>query len=336
MAFAILFAANLFAEKVEVTEIKVNECNVNFLGDKKSDYILIGRKADTKIDKIKSKIEKMKTIDNDKLSKSNDIIYIGKSKSGIKFANLKKETEYIFDLFKLNKKAYKYIMSSEVFTTLAEEPTKQSYNMAFFKKKETNMWVIVRPGNGKNRILLMKKDSVPTLPKDGTPIKAGLSRKNWQDLGNGTYVVYNSYKSTEKQVILEGLEPGAKYWFYALEYNGQGKSSNFNPWNGIQNPRSTFTIGRPPKINEATDITSNSFNISWEQLPNVIAYVIDVAKDESFENKVEYFDELDVENAISIGVDCDDSGHKFYYVRVLVYLRGGKTAWSEPKKVVLR
>lgn len=342
LVLAFFFTLQIKAEELTINERLTNSVVFSFLGDQKSEYTAIIRMEKEDIKKQNGKISDIIKNKLD-ISKEFKFNYIGIPKANIKIEGLDAETAYFIDLYKKSKNGLDFITSSIKFYTLATEPTQPSDNLAFFHKKHDGMDFVFKRGNGQNRIVIMKKNAFPTVPKDGMPIDSALGGNKWQNIGNDSYIVWSStgHKKQDKNdgVILpavSGLESGSKYYFYVVEYNGSGQTTNVLHKNGASNPRYAFTTALPPTLNDPTEIGKDKFKISWSKIDNGIAYVIDVATDEKFENKIDYFNNFDVDNLTEIEVDCGKSGNKIFWVRVKAYTEGGETTYSEPMKVVLR
>lgn len=325
--------------RITIAERAETTFNVSFLTDKDSlQYLLVLRQAgqDMVVPDSAKKYKPTLSNDGDKVG-NGKAMYIGKAKKDLQVIGVPAESKLLIDIFSVAGDKYRYEKSSDTIFTLATEPRFPANDIMFHDKKTTGMWVLYRQGNGANRIILMSKatdpvkGSDPKPPKDGTPINPGITgaKDTWQEIGNNTYVVYNSYQNPEKQAVVTGLEPATRYWFYCLEYNGLGKATNFKAQNGAQNPRLVYTLAAPPKLNKPKDIKAKSFLLSWEPLDNAMSYVIDIAYDEDFTDKVDVFNELDVELNTELAIELDAPIQPKYYVRVMAYLKGASSPWSE-------
>ncbi len=318
----------------------------DFKTDKDSlEYLLVLREArkDLSLPDSAKTYETELSLKGDKVGKGR-AIYFGKKNKSMKIKGLESEKIYQIDVFRKAGDLYKHEITSDSIFTLAEEPKYQANNIMFWDVKKDGMWVMVRKGNGANRIMLMSKaksplkGSDPKPPADGTFINPGITgdKDTWQYIGNDTWVVYNSLGNPNKQCMLTGLEPATRYWFYCLEYNGIGKAANFKAINGAQNPRLKYTLAAPPKVFPIEEKTKNSFTVKWEEMENVMSYVIDISYDPEFKDKVDIFNELDVETNTEMLIELDEPIQPIYYVRVMAYLRGAQSPWSKTIEVQMR
>ncbi|HRJ30969.1 MAG TPA: fibronectin type III domain-containing protein [Cyclobacteriaceae bacterium] len=69
-----------------------------------------------------------------------------------------------------------------------------------------------------------------------------------------------------------------------------------------------------PQLNDAQEITSSSFTISWLEVPGAAGYLLDIATDEDFDNKVDGYNRKEIEG-LSETVDGLEPGTT-YYIRV--------------------
>ena len=335
------------ANKIIIGERAVTEFTFDFIAENKnSDYLLVIRPAKEDMVMPDSTMEYncLLNLEGDKIG-DGYAIYSGESVNAKVMKGVSPNSKLFIDIFSTkevdNNLVYTYETTSDTIFTLALEPRYQGDNIMFYAKKETSMWVLCRKGSGENRIILMSKATTPVKgsdpkpPKDGTVINPAISGADstWQDIGNNTWVVYNSYQNPDKQCVLTGLDPATRYWFYCLEYNGLGTATNFKAINGVQNPRLVYTLAAPPIMNPVKEIKDKSFVISWKPMNNIRSYVIDIAYDENFTDKVDIYNELDVELYHELEIELDDPVQPVYYVRVMAYLKGVATPWSETQVV---
>ncbi|MBX2965562.1 MAG: fibronectin type III domain-containing protein [Cyclobacteriaceae bacterium] len=86
-----------------------------------------------------------------------------------------------------------------------------------------------------------------------------------------------------------------------------------------------------PQLNDAEDVTTSGFTISWSEVSGANKYLLDIATDESFANKVEGYDRKEV-TGTSAEVD-DLEFATLYYIRVYAASNDGQSQPSATKQV---
>jgi hypothetical protein len=126
----------------------------------------------------------------------------------------------------------------------ASEPTTQASNVTFSSVTVTGMTLNFTPGNGSNRIVLVKQGSaVNNDPIDMTSYTANTTFGTGFQIGAGNYVVYNG---TGNNVTITGLSSSSTYYVAVYEFNGTG---------GAQN----YMITNPAVGNQATPLASGEY-----------------------------------------------------------------------------
>lgn len=98
-----------------------------------------------------------------------------------------------------------------------------------------------QPEAADGSILIVSKDRLPQLPKDGTEYEANNEYgTNYTVIDGITYTVFRGNKNDEP-VVIENLEEDGVYYFQVLSYNGD--RFNFN-YNTTATPTNTFVYNK--------------------------------------------------------------------------------------------
>lgn len=346
----LLLAFNLRAEEIKLTARTEKEIKVKVTLNKDIDYLLLLRQSKKSLANLADTIQYLPKADNMPANSTSiieediNVVYFGKTKDDIPISGFKPDNSYIIDLYTLTKTKdknkekflYSHILSSDTIVTLALEPTEAASKVMFTKVTDTSMMVIIKKGNGENRIVLMRKGRNPKVLPDGTIVQKGLGGNKWQNLGDSTFVVYNSLGGKSSTFDLWGLQKGTNYYFYVLEYNGNGKSANYYNRNGLMNPKDQSTLILPPIVHTPEDVSSKGFKLSWDPVPDALAYMYEVATDPDFKDILNDYTQRDVGTETSEYVDLSEYQGNEFYVRVRVYMKTTKSNWTETIKVKIR
>ncbi len=101
----------------------------------------------------------------------------------------------------------------------ADFPTIASSNLNIWQVDGNRMNINFSPGNGQNRIIVMKEGSaVDAIPIDGSSYTASATFGAGSDLGGGNYVVGAN---------VNNLNPGTTYHIKVFEFNGSGNATYY-------------------------------------------------------------------------------------------------------------
>jgi len=246
-----------------------------------------------------------------------------KVKGTLYLLDLPHKTDFFLHIYKPSKDSIVWV-TTKSFNTLAPKPTRQSSQLAFEGITDTSFVVKWLNGNGEGRILVVSQSGKAPQPENGkqynvSPDFGNLAAK----LKNG-YVVYDG-KDLRPRVEVNKLKPATKYSVAVYEYNGEGKYRNYNTSSATNNPRDRATLLPAPRIISVEKVTDDEYILKWEKVPGASTYILDIAADEEFKNKVEPFIDLDIGDAGEFGISDLKQGNK-YYIRLKA-----KSQFSESK-----
>lgn len=259
--------------------------------------------------------------------------------SGFELEGLAPDTRYAIDVYfaaksKKSDDATK-LLGSFHFATLAEEPTAQAGYIGFAEVTENSISMNFVRGNGKNRVVLVRRDKVPAQPTDGTPLKAStVFGADSARVDEDTYCIYNGSGTGKQPITVTNLESG-KYFFQVFESNGQGESANYLNKTSNSNPRAKRTALPAPKLLDPVNITSTGFEIAWSEIKGAETYFADLATDEKFTQLSDVYAGVDVGKITSFELS-DLAPGKTYYFRVRAVAEDAKSTFSNIVKVVLK
>ena len=232
----------------------------------------------------------------------------------ISLKNLKSNTNYNFGIF-FEDDNTKNIISKEIkHFTLDKEPNLQSSNIGFKKVTSSEIELNWVNGDGKGRIVFVRKGKAPESPKDGVEYFCSNDFKLVKDNidGNDTKAVFITTIGHENFVTIKNLDFD-KYYFQVYEFNGKGESINYLTKPSNSNPRFKQTLLSPPIANEATEIKNNGFMISWSDNIGFESYEIDLSKDNEFKNILELYNSTDVGKTNIFEISDLESGLTYYF-----------------------
>jgi CubicO group peptidase (beta-lactamase class C family) len=136
-------------------------------------------------------------------------------------------------------------------------------------------------GNGSNRIVVAKEiintgraSQFDAFPMDGTDYSANNQFGSGDDLGDGSFVVYNG---TGTSVTLSNLNSGTEYAIRVYEYSQNTNTAN----------NALYMLGNVEDFNQSTTtlgIDSNSLNSLIKISPTVVSDVLNISIDPSLTN----------------------------------------------------
>lgn len=263
-----------------------------------------------------------------KLELSSDVYLIVTSKQDkgdYTIEGLNPKTKYEFSIYRrIDQKKVEKIWNTDLYT-LASEPTRQATSLAFSDATDNSFKITLNRGDGERRIIVVSKEGETNLPKDGVFYPAN---PNWgtkeSKIGSG-YVVYNG-NDRLVDVVVKNLESGT-YTIQAFEYNGDGQTANYLTTTANNNPRKFRTLLQAPKALEPSSIGAEGFVARWTKVNGATTYIIDIATDKDFNDRLELYTDLDVGDIDEIEIADLQSG-KTYYFRVRASAPGNKSPYS--------
>ncbi len=202
---------------------------------------------------------------------NSQIVYKGNA-NNCTITNLGSDSIYYFYVYEFNGfgDAENYLTNTFIAagrSTLAKEPTQQSKNIAFNFVKipvfpnglDDYLKIAVNPGNGKQRVVIMRQDlAVNKTPSDTIHYAIGMN------LGDNNIVVYNGIDSV---FYLNQLIPESTYHFAVFEYNGSIPTANnylsTNPLRGSRININTEPTQQPANL-VITNVSGNSMSLAWD------------------------------------------------------------------------
>jgi len=238
---------------------------------------------------------------------------------------LSPRTHYYIQVYNLRKGKYEFIQQKE-FTTLAPEPKIQANGIVFKEVTESSIALTWVNGNGEGRIVVARKDQEPNLPEDGAiyPVVKDIinEKPNLKD----SWVVYDS-KSRDNELKFDHLQAGT-YYFQIFEYNGDSIQRNYNVLSGKSgNPRAKTTSMQTPKLSPARDITKWGFTLDWTSVVGSSSYMLDIATDMDFKNKLSNYDSIDLGLIQSFKI-MDLEPDRVYFARIRAISKTGESVYS--------
>ncbi|MCO5250205.1 MAG: hypothetical protein M9949_02140 [Candidatus Kapabacteria bacterium] len=253
----------------------------------------------------------------------------------IAIENLKPATEYVVDYIVYDKKSNKITkIDSIIINTFDTEPVQPARAIAFKNKSYNNVGLLWIAGNGSNVLVTVSENAPGATPTDGAEYFADATFGNPQSLipGTNTYVLYSGPNTGKLDIQVTGLKY-AEYHFRIFDYNGEGKFTNYLINTSQNNPRSTFTLIPPPKNLRALIGTDGESVLHWDGVDGAESYVIDIALDESFIQKVEPYAEANIGSISEIPiVVSDEKGPLRLFCRIKAV---GKASVSPYSKVLV-
>jgi hypothetical protein len=137
-------------------------------------------------------------------------------------------------------------------TGLCQAPAVGASNLRFKNITTNSVTLFWRNGNGSNRVVLAKADSIITAnPVYGKPLFANNEFGSGDSLNFKTYCVYNG---SSNECIVTGLTPGKTYYFSVIEYNQTGAATSYTISLSAKN---NITIPTISYYNKATGALNN-------------------------------------------------------------------------------
>lgn len=260
-------------------------------------------------------------------------IFSGRIPHDIAVENLNISSDYTiyYIVYDLQKKIISKI-DSLLTNTLDIEPVKQSSAIAFKNTSYDNVGLLWIPGNGNNVLVTASQGEECALPKDGTGYSADSNFGNPETKipGTNTYVLYAGKNTRPLEVKVTGLEY-AQYHFRIYEYNGNGKYANYLTAEAKNNPRSMFTKIPPPRNLSASIGKDGEWILRWDEVRGASSYIVDVAFDAAFNEKVEPYNLADIGNINEIPVvfETEVRGVMRMFCRVKSRVNGSESPFSD-------
>ncbi len=260
-------------------------------------------------------------------------IYSGRTPHDIAIGSLSISSDYTiyYLVYDLKKKNISKI-DSLLINTLDIEPIKQSSAIAFKNTSYDNVGLLWIPGNGNNVLVTVSQGEECVLPKDGTgyTADANFGNPDARIPGTNTYVLYAGKNNRPLEVKVTGLE-FAQYHFRIYEYNGNGKYANYLTTQAKNNPRTMFTKIPPPRNLSASTGKDGEWLLRWDEVKGAGSYVIDVAFDAAFANKLEPYNMADIGNVSEIPVvfQSHERGVTRLFCRLKSRGNGSESPFSE-------
>lgn len=101
--------------------------------------------------------------------------------------------------------------------------------------------------------------------------------------------------STTNSITINNLTKGEEYYIKVNSRNSSGSSPDSNPF-------TIYTLAAPPVAIGATMINPDAFVANWESSNGASAYMIEVANDQNFLNKIKDYDGLIIPGIASLSV----------------------------------
>lgn len=165
---------------------------------------------------------------------------------------------------------------------------------------------------------------IPVAPValSATEVQNRRFKANWEVVsGAGSYLLDIATDSSFSQFVsgyqardvgnvtshtVEGVNPGTNYFYRVRAVT--------NDLIGVNSQTiKTTTFPDTPEATDASDITVISFKANWDAAAGAKNYLLDVARDQNFEQIVQGYENLDVGNVQSYEVDGLLPGRDYYY-----------------------
>jgi len=118
------------------------------------------------------------------------------------------------------------------------------------------------------------------------------------------------------------------YYFQIFEYNGDSIQRNYNVLSGKSgNPRAKTTSMQTPKLSPARDITKWGFTLDWTSVVGSSSYMLDIATDMDFKNKLSNYDSIDLGLIQSFKI-MDLEPDRVYFARIRAISKTGESVYS--------
>lgn len=243
--------------------------------------------------------------------------------------NLQPKTVYQLLIFERKKDSLRE-SKQETLNTLAEPPKRSSRNIAFDEITDTSFVISWLNGDGEGRIVLVSEDDMLEQPENGKEYLASFIFGNNKSRVKQAFVVYDG-KEPRPRIKVLGLKPATKYIVGVYEYKGDGKFRHYRKEPESNNPRTIFTKLPTPKILSIEETVNKTYLVKWQNVQGATTYIIDVALDNDFKNRIEPFIELDIGNLGEFEFSDLESG-KTYFIRIKAKGAAGESLYSPPFK----
>lgn len=334
--FALLLQANAQTttpvNNIKLLQVATNSAKFNIPTKSNDIAIILSKNLDsTKTISINTQnILSNNTIELKNLPKQNNsnwIICTGSNlpKQEIILAGLEKKTDYYLNIYTKTKSQYT-LAKILPFNTVDDIPLKQASQISIADVTENTITIKWVNGTGTGRIIAMRKGAEPNLPENGKAYKYSNAYGASESKLGESYVVYDG-NDKNTNLTITNLEPG-KYFLQVFEYNGDGKFRAYNVEKASNNPRSKATLLPTPKILSIENISEISCEIKWEKVKGANTYILDVATDPGFLNKLELYNEIDVGNLTSYEI-VDLAPGINYYIRIKAVGEGTESKFSD-------
>lgn len=127
---------------------------------------------------------------------------------------------------------------------------------------------------------------------------------------------------------VDGLKNNQRYYF---RMRGINKSATSPYSNVVTISTSKIDEIQAPTIKEPTSVTHNSFIATWEPVDGATEYIVDIATDRNFTNKLSGFNNAVVLNNFTPVQGL--SPNSFYYVRVKYKVNNEESSFSDVKSI---
>lgn len=223
---------------------------------------------------------------------------------------LEKKTDYYLNIYTKTKSQYN-LAKILPFNTVDEIPIKQASQISIANATENTITIKWVNGTGTGRIIVIRKGADPNLPENGKVYRFSNAYGATETKLGESYVVYDG-NDKNINLTITNLEPG-RYFLQVFEYNGDGKYRAYNVEKASNNPRSKATLLPTPKILAIENVSEVSCEIKWEKVNGARTYILDVATDPGFLNKLELYNEIDVGNLTSYEIVDLKPGVNYYF-----------------------
>ncbi|WP_294820292.1 T9SS sorting signal type C domain-containing protein [uncultured Flavobacterium sp.] len=151
-------------------------------------------------------------------------------------------------------------------TVLSAEPTTSATTVTFSNVSSIAMTTGWTPGNGANRLVVVKAGSaVDSAPVDGTTYTASSVFGQGSEIGSGNFVVYSGNSNT---VNITGLNPATTYHVAVYEFNGTAGTQNYRTTLPATGSRPTLNAPVGLQITAVNTGTNITFDNSVEGVNN--------------------------------------------------------------------